>query len=108
MKRVYLFGIIFIGLFFIGCTGKTNPKVKDYSNVTCTGVIQQLDYENGYNQGYLSKNDYDDRTTRDCSNWFKVFVELRRTQGLSTDTLEKTDCFCGGFYDGYDEKQKRY
>ena len=87
---------------------KPEDSTVDYSVLDCSSYIVSGNYATGYEQGYLSKNDYDAKTNRDCENGIEVMNKLRRMSGIGeyypTNVYEykRKDCYCKGFYDGYD------
>ena len=103
MKKLTLL----ISIFCIYSCGESKKIEKDYSSVDCSNYLLESWYKDGYEQGNLSKNDYNDNTFRDCQNGIEIWNKLRVGRGWVRMEIENTtysyrDCFCKGFYEGYD------
>ena len=106
MKK--LLNLLFlIPLFCLYSCGESKKIEKDYSSVDCPDYMDGW-YEDGYVQGNLSKKDFDDKTSRDCQNGIETWNKLRVGRGWermdvqNSSNLPYRDCFCKGFYEGYD------
>jgi hypothetical protein len=91
-KRTFL--IYSIAIILSSC----GHSAEYFKNLDCSS--SQSDYEKGLNIASYIKIASDGR--RDCNQAFKFQVEMNKSLGLSAG--EKTDCWCKGFYDGYDRK----
>ena len=88
-----IFLLIFIFLSFFSCSESPN----DYGNIQCDN--NSSDYQSGYSTGEIMATATDGK--RDCSygyeNWDK---KIGPSLGV---VVTKTDCYCKGFYEGYDK-----